>query len=185
MWQEKTARAAWNSFPDLTDTLVALTLNPNMFGIESIHMQRMERFVVLMYSKGCGAAGVNEATLRLFTSGTKSLESIPPTQAALFQHVKRAILQSSFYWHQIKPYRHSKKSHISVDGAGRRITRVPGNRYGPPSTMLQWLVPLCCIVVATRLAREDASAIEPACNALPSANAKADALTTRAGMTSK
>ena len=97
---KKTAWAAWNSFPDLTDTLVALKLNPNMFGIESIHMQRMERFVVLMYSKGCRAAGVNEARLRLFTSGTKSLESIPPTQAALFQHVKRAILQSSFYWHQ-------------------------------------------------------------------------------------
>ena len=73
----------------------------------------------------------------------------------------------------IKPYRHSKKSHISVGGAGRRITPVPGNRCGPPST------------VATRLAREDASAIEPACDALPSANAKADALTTRAGMTSK
>ena len=94
---KKTAWAVWNSFLDLTDTLVALTLNPNMFGIESIHMQRIERFVVLMYSKRCGAAGVNEAILRVFTSGTKSLESIPPTQAALFQHVKRAILQSSFF----------------------------------------------------------------------------------------
>ena len=71
-----------------------------MFGIESINMQRIEGFVVLMYSKGCGAAVVNEATLRLFTSRTKSLESIPPTQAPLFQLVKRAILQSSFYWHQ-------------------------------------------------------------------------------------
>ena len=40
-------------------------------------------------------------------------------------------------------------------------------------------------MVATRLAREDARAIEPACDALLSANAKADALTTRAGMTSK
>ena len=97
---KKTAWAVWNSFPDLTDRLVALTLNPNMFGIEAIHMQRIERFMVLMYSKGCGAAGVNEARLRMFTSGTKSLESIPPTQAAQFQHVKRAILQSSFYWHQ-------------------------------------------------------------------------------------
>ncbi len=97
---KKTAWAVWTSFPDLTYTLVALTLNPNMFGIESIHMQRIERFVVLMYSKGCGAAGVNEARFRLFTSGTKSLESITPTQAELFQHGKRAILQSSFYWHQ-------------------------------------------------------------------------------------
>ena len=45
---KKTAWAVWNSFPDLNDALVALTLNPNMFGIESIHMQRIERFVVLM-----------------------------------------------------------------------------------------------------------------------------------------
>ena len=104
-------------------------------------MQRIERFVVLMYSKGCGAAGMNEATLRLFTSGTKStksLESIPPTQAALFQHVKRAILQSSFYWHQA----------LSVQ---QEIPDFSG--WG-------W--------------QKDA---------LPSANAKADVLTTRAGMT--
>ena len=138
----------WNSFPDLFDTLVALTLNPNMFGIESIHMQRIERFVVLMYSKGCGAAGVNEARLRLFTSGTKSLESIPPTQAALFQHEKRAILQSSFYWHQALSAQQEipdfsgwgwqkARQGKAVDGAGRRITRVPGNHYGPPSMMLQ------------------------------------------------
>ena len=95
-WCKKTAWAVWNRSPDLIETLVALTLNPNRFGMESIYMQRMERFVVLMYNKGYGATGVNEARLRLFTSGTKSLESIPPTQAALFQHVKRAILQSSF-----------------------------------------------------------------------------------------
>ena len=55
---------------------------------------------VLMYSKGCAAAGVNEARHHLFTSGSRALESIPPTQAALFQHVKRAILQASFYWGQ-------------------------------------------------------------------------------------
>ena len=135
---KKTAWVVWNSFPDLTDTLVALTLNPNMFGIEAIHMQRIERFVVLMYSKGCGAAGVNEARLRLFTSGTKSLESIPPTQAALFQHVKRVIIQSSFYWHQA----------LSVQ---QEIPDFSG--WG-------W--------------QKDT---------LPSANAKADVLTTRAGMT--
>ena len=81
---KKTVWAVWNNFPDLIDTLVALTLNPNMFGIEFIHMQRIERFVVLMYSKGCCAAGVNEARLRMFTSGTKLLESVPPTQPRCF-----------------------------------------------------------------------------------------------------
>ena len=97
---KKTAWAAWTSMPDLTDTLVALTHNPDIFSLESVHMQQIERFVVLMYSKGCGAAGVNEARHRLFTTGSRSLENIPPTQAALFQHVKRALLQASFYWSQ-------------------------------------------------------------------------------------
>ncbi|KAJ8396483.1 hypothetical protein AAFF_G00017890 [Aldrovandia affinis] len=97
---KKTAWAAWTSIPDLTDTLVALTHNPDLFSLESVHMQRIERFVILMYSKECGAAGVNEARHRLLTTGSRSLESIPPTQAALFQHVKRALLQASFYWSQ-------------------------------------------------------------------------------------
>ena len=48
-----------------------------------------------MYSKGCGSAKVNEARHHLFTSGTKTLKSIPPTQAALFEHIKRALLQAS------------------------------------------------------------------------------------------
>ena len=37
---------------------------------------------------------------QLFTAGSKLLENIPPTQATLFQHVKQALLQASFYWHQ-------------------------------------------------------------------------------------
>ena len=97
---KKTAWAAWTSLPDLTDTLVALTQDPDLFTLESIHMQQIERFVIIMYSKGCGAASVNEARHRLFTTGSRSLENIPPTQAALFQHVKRALLQASFYWNQ-------------------------------------------------------------------------------------
>ena len=99
MWL-KTAWAAWRSIPDLTNTLVALTNTPDLFSLESVHMQNIERFVVLMYSKGCGAAGVNEARHCLFTTGSRSLENLPPTQAALFQHVKRALLQASFYWNQ-------------------------------------------------------------------------------------
>ena len=97
---KKTAWVAWTSLPDLTDTLVALTQDPDLFTLESIHMQQIERFVIIMYSKGCGAASVNEARHRLFTTGSRSLENIPPTQAALFQHVKRALLQASFYWNQ-------------------------------------------------------------------------------------
>ncbi|KAL8590645.1 hypothetical protein ACOMHN_011080 [Nucella lapillus] len=97
---KETAWAAWTSIPDLTDTLVALTHDPDLFSLESVHMQRLERFVIVMYSKGCSAADVNTARYQLFSTGCKLLEKLPPTQAALFQHVKRALLQAIFYWGQ-------------------------------------------------------------------------------------
>ena len=59
-----------------------------------------ERFVVIVYSKGCGLAMVSEARHRLFTSGKRPLENIPPMQATLFEHMQRALFQASFFWKQ-------------------------------------------------------------------------------------
>ena len=73
---------------------------PEELSLESVHMQHLERFTVLMYSKGCGAAYVNDARAHLFSHGLKSLDSIPPTQAALFQHAKRSLFQASYIWKQ-------------------------------------------------------------------------------------
>ena len=86
--------------PHLTHTLVTLTQNPHLVTPESEQMQILERYVVIMYSKGCGANSVNEARHHLFTTGQRSLDNIPPIAAALFQHVKRALIQASFYWNQ-------------------------------------------------------------------------------------
>ena len=94
---KKTAWSAWQSISDLTDTLVALTNHPQELSLQSECMQTLERFVVLMYSKGCGLVKVNEARLRLFTSGKKSLDTLPPTPAALYQHIRRAILQGTVW----------------------------------------------------------------------------------------
>ena len=91
---------AWNNTPDLTETMIALTEDLESFMLESVHMHCIERFVVLMYSKMCGSATVNNARHHLFSNGSRSLDSIPPTQAALFEHVKRALLQASFIWKQ-------------------------------------------------------------------------------------
>ena len=63
-------------------------------------MQCIERFVVLMYSKTCGSATVNDARHYLFSNGSRSLDSIPPTQAALFEPVKMTLVQASFIWKQ-------------------------------------------------------------------------------------
>ena len=80
--------------------MVILTEDLHSFTLESVHMQRIERFVVLMYSKTCGLATVDDARCHLFSTGSRSLENIPPTRAALFQHVKRSLLQVSFIWKQ-------------------------------------------------------------------------------------
>ena len=73
---KKTALAAWSSIPDLTDTLVALTLDPHLFIVGSVHMQSLEHFVIFMYSKGCSATGVI-IRHKLFTTGCKFHSTLP------------------------------------------------------------------------------------------------------------
>jgi len=123
---KKTAWAAWTSMPHLTDTLVALTQNPHLVTSESEQMQILERFVVIMYSKGCGANSVNEARRHLFTTGQRSLDNIPPTEAALFQH------QSSTHPGQLllELLLPSKTSQILMNGAGIKTAETNGNLYG-------------------------------------------------------
>ena len=94
---KKTAWNAWSTFPEVTDTFIQ---DPTCLTLDSLHMQRLERLTVLMYSKNCGSASVNEARNLMFTVGLKSLKSIPPTQHALFQHTKRALLIAAFTWKQ-------------------------------------------------------------------------------------
>ena len=56
-------------------------------------LEVIERFVVLMYSRTSDLSRVNDARKQLFAQKSRSLESIPPTQAALEQHLKRARYQ--------------------------------------------------------------------------------------------
>ena len=52
----------------------------------------------LMYNRSYSAARVNNARVHLLTRGMCSLEKLPPTQAALFEHAKRALIQASYHW---------------------------------------------------------------------------------------
>ena len=54
----------------------------------------LERFVILMHDKTSECFGLNEARKKLFIHKSRSLENIPPTKAALEQHIKRASLQA-------------------------------------------------------------------------------------------
>ena len=74
---KKTAWGVWQSMPELTETLIALIDNPDSFAMDSIHMERLERFHVLMHSKSCSAATVNEAAFFTWLTVSRGY-SLPP-----------------------------------------------------------------------------------------------------------
>ena len=73
-----TAWAAWQAYPDLTETLLTLSEDPTLLTLDSIHMASLERWTVVMYSKSSGCSRVNDVRRQLFTHGTRTLDHIPP-----------------------------------------------------------------------------------------------------------
>lgn len=73
-------KTAWAVFPELTYALFKVSSAPTEIPQEV--MTTIERFVILLFDQ------INA-------------ESIPPTKAALEEHVKRAILQGGHVWGQV------------------------------------------------------------------------------------
>ena len=88
----------WRLYPDVTDAFLSLSCSPS--DISEPCMKRLQRFVVLMYDRTSDKTDVNQARKQLFTQKGRPLESIPPTQAALLQHTKRAAYQAGYCWGQ-------------------------------------------------------------------------------------
>ena len=80
-------------FPGVTDAFEELLRMPSDVSEES--MSLLERFVVLMYDLASDITEVNDARKQLFTHKSMALDNIPPTQAALQQHIKRASVQAN------------------------------------------------------------------------------------------
>ena len=80
----------------ITDVFFSLSKAPN--AVENHFMTTLERYVVLLYDKTSILSSVNLARKDLFARCCRSLESIPPTAAALKQHVLRAAYQSGHVW---------------------------------------------------------------------------------------
>ena len=95
---KKTAWSAWMAYPAATDIFVSLLSQPVEISEEALH--KIERFVVLMYSKTCTLSSVNDARKELFAQSGRSIDNIPPTQGALLQHIKRTCYQASYIWAQ-------------------------------------------------------------------------------------
>ena len=95
---KKTAWQVWTSMENLHPLFNRLSNAPTE--ITSQDMDALERFVIVLYSKTCSVSRVNEARKILFAHGNRHIENIPPTVAALTQHVKRAVYQAGHVWGQ-------------------------------------------------------------------------------------
>ena len=88
---KKSAWQAWQAYEEVTGTLRFLATHPfEQFDANSEHFQRIERLVVVLYSKTSPLISVNSAREE-FCRNNRKMDMIPPTQDALQQHVKRAV----------------------------------------------------------------------------------------------
>ena len=169
---KKTAWNAWNAYPEVINTFVAIIQDPSSLTLDSLHIRRLERWTVLMYSKNCDAELLNDAWKVMFTHSLKSLDYIPPTQHALFQHAQRALLAAACIWKQSL----SKTPNIPKAGNGTPGT-ISGYHSGQISEMSATHVHCSSIVVVSWPTRATVSAIEPDSDAAHSANVKGAAQT--------
>jgi len=51
---------------------------------------------LLLYDRSSSKTSANALHKHLFTKKGRSMDSLPPTEAALLQHVRRAALQSGY-----------------------------------------------------------------------------------------
>ena len=68
--------------------------------VMSARMTALERYTVLLYDRTSTASTVNEARKQLFTRKGRQFDALPPTRAALVEHVKRTVYQAGNVWGQ-------------------------------------------------------------------------------------
>lgn len=98
---KKTAWNTWKVFPEATEAFGDLLLMED--DISEPSMSVLERFVILLYDRTSDLVKVNDARKWLFTQKSRMLENIPPTQAALIQHIKRASYQANCWNKALTP----------------------------------------------------------------------------------
>ncbi|KAG7158128.1 hypothetical protein Hamer_G001019, partial [Homarus americanus] len=92
------AWATWNAFPEVTTAFLSLASTPSELpdGV----LSTLERFIVLLSDRTSTCCDVNMLRKKLFSRKSRSLEDLPPTRAALEQHIKRAAYQAEHIWGQ-------------------------------------------------------------------------------------
>ncbi|KAG7160351.1 hypothetical protein Hamer_G001570 [Homarus americanus] len=95
---KKAAWATWNAFPEVTTAFLSLASTSSELPVGVL--STLERFIVLLYDHTSTSCDVNVLRKKLFSRKSRSLEHLPPTRAALEQHIKRAAYQAGHIWGQ-------------------------------------------------------------------------------------
>ena len=89
---KKAAWQTWNVYPEASPVSKKLGMHPSVIGDEE--QKILEKFVITMYDRSSEATDIDDVRLDMFARKQRSYEMIPPTQAALVQHTKRAAYQA-------------------------------------------------------------------------------------------
>ena len=109
--------------PEITKVFVKLASVQQKSKIYGEDIALSGQYFVVRYSAMCSAKDINTCRRILFANGA-SVENIPPTSAALRQHILRAVLRAT------KWYTCFEKKRIELDPSNWGWGKV-GNKYLP------------------------------------------------------
>ncbi|CAG9768417.1 unnamed protein product [Ceutorhynchus assimilis] len=95
--EKGSAWSAWKD-PEITAAFKCLSFPPSIDKLTDAHLKALEKFTIDMYDSRSEITDINEARRNLFVTGEKSISVIPPTAAALLEHIKRAKYQAGEIW---------------------------------------------------------------------------------------
>ncbi len=135
---------------------------PLTLSLDDIHV--IESFVVSLYSMTCSLMEVNQACQQIFAQSSRTFEYLPPTKAALIEHIKRVTYQAggNLLWL-------NKFCQAQVPGGGMNLSLV-GCLSGLPSIQQQKRLKSWLVVGAQKNVQASAHVIRKALCAQPGAN---------------
>ena len=89
---------AWKNVAEITPLFCKLSQINSADDINEDEYRLTEKFVVVLYSRTCNAETLNAARRKLFAQENGPIENIPPTKAALYQHILRSVIQASKWY---------------------------------------------------------------------------------------
>ena len=93
---KKTAWETWKTYEGVTSTFLALSKGPSQISDDSFAV--LERFTILLYDRTSTLVNIDQARQEMFARKGRTMDAIPPTRAALLQHIKRTVYQGGHCW---------------------------------------------------------------------------------------